>query len=574
MTDKAHALTDREIERMERHLSVIYRRAEKELTEKAEKYFARFAELDAKKRELVDAGKLTEKEYKRWRQNKIMTGKHWTTLKEQTAQDLLNVNRTAQAYINDQLPKIYSINYNGVGEAVESAVTGYSFELVDAATVKHLTTSDKTLLPYKYVDGKKDVRWNTQKVNSEIMQGIIQGESIPKMAKRLQNVTEMNRVSAIRNARTTATSAENKGRIDMLHEARDKGVEMEKIWKATSDTRTRDSHAALDGESVGIDEEFGNGLMYPGDPNGDPSEVYNCRCTLTYKVVGFGQKTAIDVLQEKELLFETKTASDIISANEYGTQTLGNIYDQHNKENGLNRVGFFEANKLTQTVGANYGNLSVETANVFNQQIARLANKYDTPLQKVRTMTKQEAITARNTFARVSHNYSVDSAEMLINPVKCRDVAALTERITELQKRGYCVKIQAGRESEYIVTHEFGHSILNMESPLSKNWVKADFGAVKSARAEIELIYTEYITEVSHVESAFKKAEFDFITGSGTSEKALALKKELESIKLSTYSLSNADEFLAEAFTNQEIGATSNPYAEKAVSVLKKYFGR
>jgi len=276
MTDKAHALTDREIERMERHLSVIYRRAEKELAEKAEKYFERFAELDAKKRALVDAGKMTEQEYKVWRQGKIMTGKHWTAMKEQAAQELLNANKTAMAYINDQLPGIYAMNYNGVVESINEQIKGYSFELVDANTVRNLATSDKTLLPYKYVDGKKDVRWNTQKVNSEIMQGIIQGESIPKMAKRLQNVTEMNRVSAIRNARTTATSAENKGRMDMLHEARDKGVEMEKIWRATSDSRTRDSHAALDGAIADIDDEFDNGLMYPGDPDGEPSEVYNC----------------------------------------------------------------------------------------------------------------------------------------------------------------------------------------------------------------------------------------------------------------------------------------------------------
>ena len=290
MTDKAHALTDREIERMERHLSVIYARAEKELTEKAEKYFARFEKLDEQKRALVDAGKMTEQEYKRWRQGKIMSGKHWKEMKEQAAQELLNANKTAMAYINGQLPQIYALNYNAVADGVNGRLKGYSFELVDANTLKNLATSDKTLLPYKYVDGKKDVRWNTKKVNAEIMQGIIQGESIPKMAKRLSNVTEMNRTSAIRNARTTVTSAENKGRMDMLHEARDKGVEMQKVWRATSDSRTRDSHAALDGSIADIDDEFDNGLMYPGDPDGEPSEVYNCRCTLTYKVIGFGKR--------------------------------------------------------------------------------------------------------------------------------------------------------------------------------------------------------------------------------------------------------------------------------------------
>lgn len=290
MADTAHYLTDKELEKMERHLSAIYARAEKELAEKAETYFKRFEELDAKKRELVEAGKMTEREYRQWRRNKMMTGKHWTALREQAAQELLQANRTAQEYINGRLPSVYSLNYNRTAEGVSGAVKGYSFELVDASTIKNLATSDKTLLPYKYVDGKKDVRWNTQKVNSEVLQGILQGDSIPHLAKRLQNVTEMNRASAIRNARTTVTSAENKGRMDMLHDAADKGVITHKVWMAAIDARTRDAHRLLDGQEQEIDDPFESELgpiMYPGDVEAEPANLYNCRCSLTYKVIGF-----------------------------------------------------------------------------------------------------------------------------------------------------------------------------------------------------------------------------------------------------------------------------------------------
>jgi hypothetical protein len=55
MADIAHGLTDRELEKMERHLSAIYARAEKELQEKVDKYFRQFERLDKKKRELVEA---------------------------------------------------------------------------------------------------------------------------------------------------------------------------------------------------------------------------------------------------------------------------------------------------------------------------------------------------------------------------------------------------------------------------------------------------------------------------------------------------------------------------------------
>lgn len=290
MADRAHVWTDWKIEQIEKELEKIYRRAEKELEKRAEKYFKRFSELDQKKRALLDSGKISESEYAAWRKGKIMTGKHWSDMKKDASEQLLKVNQTATAYVNDQLPAVYARNYNQVANGINGQIKGYSFELVDSSTVRRLATDDKTLLPYKYIDGVKDVRWNTQKVNAEILQGILQGDSIPNLAKRLRNVTEMNKASSIRNARTSCTSAENKGRMDMLHDAEDKGVKTKKGWLATNDSRTRDSHADLNGVFVDIDDEFDNGLEYPGDPNGDPSEVYQCRCTLIYKVVGFERR--------------------------------------------------------------------------------------------------------------------------------------------------------------------------------------------------------------------------------------------------------------------------------------------
>ena len=108
-----------------------------------------------------------------------------------------------------------------------------------------------------------------------------------KIAGRLSKVTGMNETAAIRNARTMVTGAENKGRQDSYARATADGIILERTWIATNDSRTRHSHAVLDGETKQIDTPFSNGLMYPGDPDGEPSEVYNCRCTLIAKVKGF-----------------------------------------------------------------------------------------------------------------------------------------------------------------------------------------------------------------------------------------------------------------------------------------------
>ena len=140
------------------------------------------------------------------------------------------------------------------------------------------------LLPKRKMDIPADLRWNEKNIDSAVMQGILFGESIPKIAKRLQTVTNMNRAAAMRNARTAVTGAQNAAHLDASKEAEKLGIKVKKQWLATLDYRTRDSHAHLDGEIQELDDPFSNGLMYPGDPNGAPQEVYNCRCTLIDKI--------------------------------------------------------------------------------------------------------------------------------------------------------------------------------------------------------------------------------------------------------------------------------------------------
>ena len=105
------------------------------------------------------------------------------------------------------------------------------------------------------------------------------------------NVQKMNKESAVRSARTIVTGAECKGRFDSYERAENDGIILDKEWVETNDGRTRHSHRhkpqGVGGEVVGIHETFSNGLMYPGDPSGEASEIYQCRCTITAKVRGF-----------------------------------------------------------------------------------------------------------------------------------------------------------------------------------------------------------------------------------------------------------------------------------------------
>jgi hypothetical protein len=61
---------------------------------------------------------------------------------------------------------------------------------------------------------------------------------------------------------------------------------MVKIWLSSGDDRTRETHAAANGQSVKLEGMFVVGeaeLSYPGDPHGPAEEVINCRCTVVYE---------------------------------------------------------------------------------------------------------------------------------------------------------------------------------------------------------------------------------------------------------------------------------------------------
>ena len=298
MVDKAHLATDELLGKMERRLRAIYTRASREIGEAWEAYLreagTEIADLQRQYQEAKAANdtELTRqlgKSLQKAKRERTLTDKRYRELTRQTAEQLARVNETATAYINNNLPEVYAMNYNATGEAF-NGIGGYSFTLTDADTIRNLVESDSSLLPMRELDFAKDVAWNIEKMNAEVLQGILQGESMDKIADRLAQVIGMNLRSAISAARTMVTSAENKGRQDGFERAAAMGIILEREWIATSDGRTRDWHRELDGVTVGVDEPFENAIgkiMYPGDPSANGANVWNCRCTIAAKVLGF-----------------------------------------------------------------------------------------------------------------------------------------------------------------------------------------------------------------------------------------------------------------------------------------------
>ena len=383
MADTAHYQTDEKLEEMEKRLSAIYSRAEKEIQKTADEYFSKFSKQDEAKRKLLEQGKITEEEYTKWRKGKVMYGKRFTEMKEQCAKQLLNVNKTAVAYINGELPEVYAINYNALESAVDG-VGGYSFTLVDSDTVRNLAVTDTSLLPYKEIDPAKDIPWNMKKINSETLQGILQGESMDKIAKRIMNVQEMNKIQAIRSARTIVTGAECKGRQDSYQRAKDDGIILRKYWLATYDKRARDWHKEAGNDyteekAIEIDDFFivdGEKMLHPGDAMHGASghNLYNCRCSIASKVIGFKKAQVQKAMAEKQA--EEQQASAFTPAK---TTAEAEAYAKEH---------IFSGAYLGKT---SYKGIDVDMANGINETLERITQKYGRKLSGIEVVNPKTA---------------------------------------------------------------------------------------------------------------------------------------------------------------------------------------
>lgn len=333
-SDLGHKLTDKELAKLERRIAKLYREAGEELQATIDAYFEQFKKRDEEMKALIgtvqNGKEWTEADYKQWRLNQIGRGERYQAMRDKVAHRVTDANAVAVSYTNDATPGIYSLNRNYSAYTIEQVAGNVGFDLWDEQTVKRLMVEQPDLMPYyppkRALKRGIDLAYGKKQITKSVTSSILQGKSIKHMADDLQKrITTMSRDSAIRTARTAVTGAQNAGRMDSYAAAEKMGIKLKKEWLATLDARTRHSHAMLDGEQVAQDKKFSNGCRFPGDPQGPPWEIYNCRCTLVAAVDGVDTSDGLrrtrdglisDMTYAQWKDFKTASHSSIIRAND------------------------------------------------------------------------------------------------------------------------------------------------------------------------------------------------------------------------------------------------------------------
>lgn len=557
--DYAHKMTDAELSKLEQRIAKLYKEAAYELTDTVKTYFEQFKKRDAAMKEKLDAGKITEQQYKQWRLAQMGRGKRFTALRDKVAERYTNANETAVAYVNDATPGIYSLNRNYAAYKIEQVSDKADFTLWDEQTVKRLIVEQPDLMPYylpkRALQRGIDLKYGKQQITGSVTSSILQGKSIPKIANDLQQRMQgMSRASAIRTARTAVTAAQNAGRLDTYRAAQDMGIKLKKQWLATLDNRTRHAHAMLDGQTVDVDKPFkvdGYELMYPGDSSAPGYLVYNCRCTQIAEVDGEdtsnGGRRAINPETGESVLVGDMSYAEWAGwkkeqaiVKEKAELNLHSMQDC--KEALLNDIGF----NLVEDSFAR--NVDERLAIDCTKQLHNLEQTFGAVKKSTGSICSVSGGRATDAYvgAKVTDptNQNLSLCPIAFNSYKSN----VAETLSQIES-GYIMPALKENASIYTVTHEYGHMVQNtvikkaMEDygleklkasiDYSKKTEKAIFKQYKKIWADTEKKCCAEILDIA------KEANVNFKLGDN----------------ISRYGRTNYAEFFAEVFANSQLGA-------------------
>lgn len=522
--NEADKWTDNTLDEIVEHLDSVYRKAYKEMSEERRKSFSAFLKSDKKKLKELNDGQITKEEYKMWRIGWLNSDLRMRTLIDDYAQKITDTNVIASDYINDKTPEIFAYNHNYTAYEFEKG-TGIAFTIVDKNTVKELATG-KNHIEFRTlsVDKKKDYAWNRKKIQQALTSGIVQGKSIPKIAKDFYAAMGSNKRSAVRNARTAVTSAQNGGRQRGFEQAHDNGIKFKKEWLSAHDGRVRDSHAHLDGVKVEYNKKFPNGLMYPADPSGRPEEVYNCRCTLIADVLGIRGKRTENTVESYQSWLNRKISNMLESDDSLDIMSFKRKVQDSDIKALRNVVGF-------EKIGKSLRNQDGYMISKATDQLIALENRF----QIIHNLESSAITSVNNTDVKdalgyvdlIGENPKALKLHLCDNGFNNKNKAISVIKANVL--KGSFMPCKESNYDVYTVTHEYGHMI--------QNSIVANEVNPKDTK-------DYYKTYAKHKEEIIEIAK--------SIDANIDIRKEM-----SVCGLKKSSEFFAEAFANMQLGSSN-----------------
>lgn len=367
-----------------KELEKQYARALKDITDKVKSFQADIDLLDQALSQdgLDDATKALLQSQKR---SKVYQQNYQKALKGQVSGVLDKLHGDNYTTIDKYLKSCYETGYIGTMYDITKQGVPIIAPIDQAAAVKAILTDSKIVEGY-YNHLGVSVGKLKKTITQEISRGIASGLPYSDIARNINNVSSSGLYNAKRIARTEGHRIQQTSSRDAQYAAKKKGCDVVKQWDASLDGRTRDSHARVDGEIRELDEEFSNGLMFPGDPSGSAAEVINCRCTSNTRARWALDDGELQTLKERAEYFGLdKTANFEDYKQKYLTVSEAPIVQntdftpaktiEEAEEYAKRFVDTHYQSKYSGNIS--YKGMSLENANKVNQVLNEVYSNYD-----------------------------------------------------------------------------------------------------------------------------------------------------------------------------------------------------
>jgi SPP1 gp7 family putative phage head morphogenesis protein len=213
--------------------------------------------------------------------------------------------------INSTLKDTFTSNYYQTAYAFESSMgLNLGFGMLNASVIEAsvLNSFDKITWVNR-LDGWNQIAY--AEIRKSLTKGLILGQGYGKIGKDIKERLDISAGRAIRIARTEGHRVQSVARLDAIDKttsaAERLGIEVTRIWTATLDNRTRDTHADLDGQAASEDGFYtisGITTEAPG-LSGVPEFDINCRCTERTEIKGYETNVRRDNISKELIEYQT-----------------------------------------------------------------------------------------------------------------------------------------------------------------------------------------------------------------------------------------------------------------------------
>src|SRR5690625_85375 len=243
---------------------------------------------------LKDINSLLAKQYEKYEKQGKLTyeemakHKRLEKLLKQVNEQINNSDAGLRSEIHAFLREQYKESYYQSAWILETssearlAYTKLKDEVIDSAII---TVFTGLTLNERLSKRRSDLIYHMRET---ITRGLVEGQTYGQMSRDIKKVLEGDLAKANRIVRTESKRIRETGALNSVKHAQSKGIIMKKKWNSVQDERVRSNHKALNGVVLDIDELFEVDGHKAEAPTlfGVASEDINCRCFLSYEVVG------------------------------------------------------------------------------------------------------------------------------------------------------------------------------------------------------------------------------------------------------------------------------------------------